>query len=49
MEIEKSARLLYLYQDFIKGVGIQKKAAANFDRFSDENDDGDTQKRINEQ
>ena len=31
MEIEKSARLLYLYQDFIKGVGIQKKAAA--DRF----------------
>lgn len=31
MEIEKSARLLYLYQDFIKGAGIQKKAAA--DRF----------------
>ena len=33
MEIEKSARLLYLYQDFIKGAGIQKKAAA--DRFGD--------------
>ena len=31
MEIEKSARLLYLYQDFIKGAGIQKKTAA--DRF----------------
>ena len=31
MEIEKSARLLYLYQDFIKGAGIQKKDAA--DRF----------------
>lgn len=31
MEIEKSARLLYLYQDFVKGVGVQKKAAA--DRF----------------
>lgn len=31
MEIEKSARLLYLYQDFVKGAGIQKKAAA--DRF----------------
>ena len=31
MEIEKSARLLYLYQDFTKGAGIQKKAAA--DRF----------------
>ena len=31
MEIEKSARLLYLYQDFTKGVGVQKKAAA--DRF----------------
>ncbi|ENC55495.1 hypothetical protein ECP02999174_2330 [Escherichia coli P0299917.4] len=28
---------------------IQKKAVANFDRFSDENDDGDTQIRINEQ
>lgn len=28
---------------------IQKKAIANFDRFSDENDDGDTQIRINEQ
>lgn len=27
---------------------IQKKAVANFDRFSDENDDGDTQIRINE-
>lgn len=25
MEIEKSARLLYLYQDFVKGVGVQKK------------------------
>ena len=24
-------------------------SVANFDRFSDENDDGDTQKRINEQ
>lgn len=31
MEIEKSARLLYLYQDLVKGAGIQKKAAA--DRF----------------
>lgn len=31
MEIEKSVRLLYLYQDFVKGAGIQKKAAA--DRF----------------
>ena len=29
MEIEKSARLLYLYQDFVKGVGVQKKAAAD--------------------
>ncbi|MCR1251895.1 hypothetical protein NO055_22795, partial [Escherichia coli] len=31
-------------QDFRGG-----SAAANFDRFSDENDDGDTQIRINEQ
>lgn len=31
METEKSARLLYLYQDFVEGVGVQKKAAA--DRF----------------
>ena len=31
METEKSTRLLYLYQDLTKGVGIQKKAAA--DRF----------------
>lgn len=31
MEIEKSTRLLYLYQDFIQGAGIRKKAAA--DRF----------------
>lgn len=31
MEIEKSARLLYLYQDFVNGVGVQKKTAA--DRF----------------
>lgn len=30
MEIEKSARLLYLYQDFIKGAGIQKTAADRF-------------------
>lgn len=28
---------------------IQKKAVVNFDWFSDENDDGDTQIRINEQ
>lgn len=28
---------------------IQKMSVANFDRFSDENDDGDTQIRINEQ
>lgn len=28
MEIEKSARLLYLYQDFVKGVGVQKRTAA---------------------
>ena len=31
MEIDKNARLLYLYQDFVKGTGIHKKEAA--DRF----------------
>lgn len=35
-------------QNFLP-CSIQKKAVANFDRFSDENDDGDTQIRINEQ
>lgn len=28
MEIDKSERLLYLYQDFVKGVGVQKRTAA---------------------
>lgn len=28
MEIDKSARLLYLYQDFVKGVWVQKRTAA---------------------
>ena len=29
MEIEKNTRLLYLYEDLIRGVGIRKKDAAN--------------------
>ena len=29
MEVEKTARLLYLYEDLVNGTGIRKKEAAN--------------------
>ncbi|WP_220411556.1 hypothetical protein, partial [Escherichia coli] len=44
-----SVRLITMELQNFLPCCIQKKAVANFDRFSDENDDGDTQIRINEQ